>query len=144
MLILMKTYSTSEYEKEDYDLAIADIGESDAKYLATLMNGFKEAREKSPDLIFSHFKATVRAAFFRESLFEGDELDELLDDMEDNGWIEIPKDIELPFEESDAQDPELLHLLLTDEGFAWRAFPEGSDVTIDTETVPYSVLSQLI
>lgn len=146
MLILMKTYSSSEHDNDDYDLALADIRESDAKILATLLNCFKAAKENCPEFIYGHYKAVVPCTFFSEDDLDANDpgLDDVLDDVENIGWSVIPKDVDLPVEMESAHEPELLHLLMTSEGFAWRAFPEGSDLSIDTESVPASVLSQLI
>lgn len=156
MLILMDTFSSSEYDNAGFDRAVVKIEEQEAVILATILKKYKAMKELEPKLRLAYFDPEdVECEFYECTMFQNDDGHDLLPesvvaDMDKQGWAIIPEELEgsivtgLDLSPKYAKDCDNLQLIIIDEGFSWRAEVPHSDLTIDTQVVDPSVLAQVL
>lgn len=145
MFLLLGTWSTSEHDNEDYDFAIVEIKEDDAKMLATRLELLNVAKATDSGLLEMSYGADMeKCNFFSEDQVKVESLsDNDKDQLEDVGWVKLPEDFSFPDFEK-AHTPEAMFLNINKDRVYWEAFPGESSITISTESLDSSILQQII
>lgn len=152
MLVILRTFSSSEYDNAGYDYGVILIEDSDAKILSAMARMFDDGKRLATSLLSMMFEAEIECDFFPSLILEDDQGNlcegipkQVFDEVQDKGWAIFPDDFHAEFSPGkDAKSPETVYLLVNEIGFYWEAFPMGSDLTIETCQLPREVLSQII
>lgn len=149
MLLLLNVQSSDPYATADYDYAVVKIEEPEAKKLITYLKMFDANRAIVPELEQMTFEeAGVECEFYPWDIWDHDDKDvmpvEFRKAMEDKGYFVIPDDYSLPFTPKDAHAPDKTYLQVSEDGFWWHSWPQMMDFSVDTETVPREILSQVL
>lgn len=152
MLVILRTFSSSEYDNNEYDYGVILLEESDARILSAMAKLFDEGKKAASSLLNMTFEAEVECDFFSNSILEDDEGNlhegvpqKVFDDVQEKGWAIFPDDFHAEFSPGkDGKSPEAVYLIVHEGGFSWEAYPMGSDLTIETHHMPREVLAQLV
>ena len=156
MLIVLGADSNDEYDNENYDFAVVDLGESEARKLmalAKLFDDTKQAEAGLRQMSFEPAELGVKCSFYTNIWSFTDDPDnasvKFPDDItgvmqEDHPYAIVPDDFKLPFDEHDALKPEDLEIQVNEFGFSWAAYPENSTVVIWTRILPRDLLAKII
>lgn len=150
MLIVMETFSTDEYTKEEYDYAIFKMEAYEAGLIAQKMNMYKFIKDSDPDLRAMSFKAydnDLECEFFSSEIWMRDKENimskEIEKGLDKDGWVTTER-IDPDITPRYAQAPNGIYLVLEDDGFFWRAYPQNSLIQIETQSLPREVLSRVL
>ncbi len=153
MLIVMKTYSTDQYNDADYDTAIFKMEDVEAKLIAQRWNVYKLNKNSDPHLAEMAFNvmhcSEVSCEFYPSTIWDGadGETDampkNIRDDLEKQHWSAVDS-LSPDIGPRDAHAPAYLFLMFCDQGFFWRTSPQDSHLHIDTEVLPYDLLSRVL
>ncbi len=155
MLLVINTISSDEYFNADYDYAVCMLEDRAAKILAGYVALFNFMKKSQPELVEMVFEDTdAECDFFTGTIFDGsdtygDKRAELLpvnakEELKKKGWSILPEDYHPGFSPRDAHVPAESSIIICEDGFYWRAWPQDSTTNIVTETVSADILSQII
>jgi hypothetical protein len=155
MLILMGTSSSEQINLagvsprlDGYDFAVVNIGDSEARRLMEVIKQFEAAKEIDQTLLLMTFSPVDAKCEFYSFLSDDvkmafpENARKVMDDR--SGYVVLPDDFFMPITPKDALEPQYLILIVGDDGFWWQTFPGTSYNTIDTETLPKHLLSQIL
>lgn len=153
MLIVVGTDSSDEYNNENYDVAVVDIGENEAKKLMSLIGMFESTKQIEPGLSQMNFdsdKVALKCSFYTDiwSFSSVEALPPMSAEIKgvlqnELPYAVIPEDVEL-LSSQENLDPESVEVQITDAGFAWVAYPKDSTVIVWSRVLPRSLLTKLI
>ena len=143
----MTTFSTDETSNAEFDYAIVTLTEDRAKGIAKATSLFKSNKESHPELVEMYFRDLADCTFFSAQELAGDEaeVEDLLEAeeaeaFETKGWVELPENFEEPLEHMTGE----VYLVVGNDYFYWHVLPDTSAIKIETQTIPFDVLNQIL
>lgn len=156
MLFLMQTFSSNEFDKEEYDWAVFKLEIDAARVLFNYAATFKFVKLSQPELVeTAYLNKDIVCEFYPEEIFltgltrtdgatQQPIPESTVEGLDSVGFGVFPKDFVPTFCPKDAHEPDIVHLKVYEGGFYWEALPYNCSTKITTEVIPWEELSKVL